>query len=94
MEAKEINIIIHLLVEFIQIALTITLSKFSQYLFFCDSVDEIVFHQAFEPIAKVAEEIVKKNGFGDKISVIGKRSTELEMETLKGKICKGRCVQM
>jgi len=39
--------------------------------------------EAFEPIAKVAEEIVKKNGFGDKISVIGKRSTELEMETLK-----------
>ena len=36
--------------------------------------------QAFEPIAKVASEIVKKNGFGDKISVIGKRSTELSME--------------
>lgn len=36
--------------------------------------------QAFEPIAKVANEIVKKNGFGDKISVIGKRSTELSME--------------
>lgn len=37
-------------------------------------------HQAFEPIAKVAGEITKKNGFGDKISVIGKRSTELSLE--------------
>ena len=38
-----------------------------------------LFHlnQAFEPIAKVAGEIVKKNGFSDKIAVIGKRSTEL-----------------
>ncbi|KAL9975281.1 hypothetical protein ACROYT_G012431 [Oculina patagonica] len=33
--------------------------------------------EAFEPIAKVASKIVKRNGFGDKISVIGKRSTEL-----------------
>lgn len=40
--------------------------------------------QAFEPIAKLASEIVKKNGFGDKISVIGKRSTELT--TGKGKM--------
>ena len=36
-----------------------------------------MFFQAFEPIANVAKKIVKKNGFGDKISVIGKRSTEL-----------------
>ena len=40
--------------------------------------------QAFEPIAKVAGEIVKKNGFSDKISVIGKRSTELTVG--KGKL--------
>ena len=40
--------------------------------------------QAFEPIAKVASEIVKKNGFSDKISVIGKRSTELTVG--KGKL--------
>lgn len=41
-------------------------------------------NQAFEPIAKVAGEIVKKNGFSDKISVIGKRSTELTVG--KGKL--------
>lgn len=39
--------------------------------------------QAFQPIASVASDIVKKNGFGDKISVVGKRSTKLELE--KGK---------
>ena len=41
-------------------------------------------NQAFEPIAKVAGEIIKKNGFSDKISVIGKRSTELTVG--KGKL--------
>ena len=41
-------------------------------------------NQAFEPIAKVANEIVKKNGFSDKISVIGKCSTELTVG--KGKL--------
>ena len=42
-----------------------------------------LFSQAFKPIATVACDIVKKNGFGDKISVVGKRSTKLELE--KGK---------
>lgn len=42
-----------------------------------------LFSQAFKPIATVASDIVKKNGFGDKISVVGKRSTKLELE--KGK---------
>ena len=41
-------------------------------------------NQAFEPIAQVASEIVRKNGFSDKISVIGKRSTELTVG--KGKL--------
>ncbi|XP_073232579.1 protein arginine N-methyltransferase 7-like [Porites lutea] len=36
--------------------------------------------EAFKPIASVASDIVKKNGFGDKISVVGKRSTKLELE--------------
>ena len=44
-------------------------------------------NQAFEPIAKIADEIVKRNGFSDKISVIGKRSTELTVG--KGKLTCG-----
>ena len=38
------------------------------------------FFQAFGPIANVAKKIVEKNGFGEKISVIGKRSTDLELK--------------
>lgn len=36
--------------------------------------------EAFGPIANVAKKIVEKNGFGEKISVIGKRSTDLELK--------------
>ena len=52
----------------------------------CDLLILSLFYlnQAFEPITKVAGEIVKKNGFSDKISVIGKRSTELTVG--KGKL--------
>ncbi|XP_029200545.2 protein arginine N-methyltransferase 7-like isoform X1 [Acropora millepora] len=36
--------------------------------------------EAFGPIANVAKKIVAKNGFGEKISVIGKCSTDLDLE--------------
>ena len=40
-------------------------------------VHTLCLFQAFEPIAKIASEIIKKNKFDDNITVIGKRSTDL-----------------
>ncbi len=33
--------------------------------------------QAFSPIATVARKIIEKNGFSDKITVVGSRSTDV-----------------
>ncbi|KAF4527562.1 hypothetical protein B566_EDAN016040, partial [Ephemera danica] len=41
--------------------------------------DTIVACEAFEPMAKCAREIIEKNGMSDRISVVGKRSTELKI---------------
>ncbi|KAK6185183.1 hypothetical protein SNE40_007471 [Patella caerulea] len=40
--------------------------------------DQITACEAFEPMAKCAEQIMKKNGFEEKIQLIPKRSTELK----------------
>lgn len=39
--------------------------------------DSIIACEAFEPVAKCAEEIINLNGYGDKIKVVSKRSTAL-----------------
>ncbi|KAM7542925.1 hypothetical protein Aperf_G00000008288 [Anoplocephala perfoliata] len=39
--------------------------------------DSVVACEAFDPVAKCAEKILKANGFGDKVRVIHKRSTDL-----------------
>lgn len=41
--------------------------------------DSIVACEAFPPIAECAKKVIAKNGFSDKICVIGKRSTEMSV---------------
>ena len=37
----------------------------------------------FEPMAKIAKEVIKRNGMENKITVIDKRSTEIKIGTGK-----------